>query len=253
MARTPADPQANRRAHKGIPEDRFDRVERSGRVGAHRVTVRPRYVWQYLIAALLGFALLTTAGIFAVQSIGNVEALPLLGDKGGTADTQKPATAKLDPKATVAVFNGTPTENLAGALEKIIPEKSWGNVVYAGSAGKDDVKISAVFYRDAADQAAAAGLAAKLGGISTYETKDYADYGARLIVLIGEDYAGPGIEEAKKMTAEDSAPDSSEPQINPETGNTVDPVTGWDIDPDTGWPIDPSTGQPVDPSTAPAQ
>ncbi|WP_244303000.1 LytR C-terminal domain-containing protein [Leucobacter coleopterorum] len=253
MAQTPADPQANRRTRTGHPEDRFDRVERSGRVGAHRVAARPRYFWQYLIAALLGFALLTTAGIFALQSIGNVEALPLLGNKGGATGTQKPATAKVDPEATVAILNGTPTENLAGALEKIIPENNWGKVVYAFSADKSDVKISAVFYRDAADQAAAAGLAAKLGGISTYFTEDYGNYGARLIVLIGEDYAGPGLEEAKKITAEEGSPISGEPQSDSETGSTIDPMADWETDPNTGMLINPDTGELVDPNAAPAQ
>lgn len=253
MAQTPADPQAARRTRQGLPEDRFDRVERSGRVGAHRVTVRPRYVWQYLIAALLGFALLTTVGIFAVQSIGNVQELPILGEKGGSTTTPRPEAAKLDPDATVAILNGTPTENLASALGDIITTEDWGNVLYSNSAEKSDVKISAVFYRDEADQPAAAGLAAKLGGISTYLTEDYGDYGARLIVLIGEDYAGPGFEEAKKMTTEADAPDSGEPSIDPETGNAIDPETGWQIDPSTGWLIDPSTGQPVDPNAEPAQ
>lgn len=253
MARTPADPKADRRNRQGHPEDRFDRVERSGRVGAHRVTVRPRYIWQYIIAALLGFALLTTAGIVAVQVIGSVESLPLLGNEGNEKTTPKPAAAELDPDATVAILNGTPTENLASALGDIITNEDWGKVLYSNSADKSDVKISAVFYRDAADESAAKGLAAKLGGISTYSTEDYGDYGARLIVLIGEDYAGPGIEEAKKMTEQNDSPDEVEPSVDPETGNTIDPETGWQIDPNTGMLINPDTGELVDPNATPVQ
>lgn len=246
VAKTPADPKANRRTRQGRPEDRFDRIQRKGRVGAHRVTVRPRYVWQYLIAGLLGFALLTTAGIFAVQSL-NVGS-SLLGDRGPST-VFTPPTPKLDPEATVAILNGTATPNLARALENIITDKEWGQILFSGSADKNDVEISAVFYRDKADEAAAAGLAAKLGGISTYPTDSYKEYDAKLVVLIGADYAGPGIEESKAMTKDADAPDPEAPGIDPETGFTIDPDTGRLVDPDTGWLIDPDTGLPVDPET----
>ena len=35
-------------------------------------------------------------------------------------------------------------------------------------------------------------LAKELGGVSTFQGSDYDEYGARLIVLLGADYAGPG-------------------------------------------------------------
>lgn len=183
------------------PEDRFDRAERTGRVGAHRVTARPRYVWQFLIAGLLGFALLTTVGILLVQNIGATGKLPSL-DRTPTAVAPAPTVAKLDPEATVAVLNGSQTANLAASLDKIITDEQWGQILFSGSAASQDVQISAVFYSDEADAEAAEGLAAKLGGLSTYTTQDYAEYGAKLVVLLGSDYAGPGLEEAAAMTAE---------------------------------------------------
>jgi hypothetical protein len=215
--------------------------------------VRSRHVWQYVIASLLGFALLTTVGILLVQSIGNVEKLPIIGDNAGTTATKSPAAAKVDETATVVILNGGDTPNLAAALGDIVTQEQWGQVVFQGSTETPDVKISAVFYRDAADESAAAGLAAKLGGLSAYATEDYEEYDARLIVLIGADYAGPGIEEAKKMetTKEDpqeETPQSDNPAVDPATGYAIDPATGWLIDPATGWLIDPATGLPVDPS-----
>ena len=185
---------------QSYPEDRFDRVRRTGRVGAHRVTARPRYVWHFVIAGLIGFAVLTAVGVFAVHSIGESGKLPLQGATTKTA-APKRVVPQLDPEATVAVLNGSETVNLAAALDKIIADEQWGQILFSGGASSQDVTISAVFYSDPADAESAAGLAAKLGGLSTYTTNEYDEYGAQLIVLLGSDYAGPGIEEAAAMTA----------------------------------------------------
>lgn len=203
------------------PEDRFDRAERTGRVGAHRVTARPRYVWQFLIAGLLGFALLTTVGILLVQNIGASGKLPSLDRTPAAVAPEKPV-AKLDPEATVAVLNGSETANLAASLDKIITDEQWGQILFSGSAASKDVQISAVFYSDEADAEAAAGLAAKLGGLSTYTTQDYAEYGAKLVVLLGSDYAGPGLEEAAAMTAERGV----EAPASPEAATDAEGVVG---------------------------
>ena len=252
MAQRTEDAPTRPRSRQEYPEDRFDRIPRSGRVGAHRVTPRPRYVWQYVIAGLLGFALLTTAGIFAVHSVGNAGKLPGLGPSPSSSPAET-TPAELDPEATVAVLNGTETQNLAAALDRIITEEGWGQILFSGSAAASDVQISAVFYADEADAGAAEGLAAKLGGLSTYTSDQYQSYGARLVVLLGSDYAGPGLDEARQMTeegAEEPADEpTEEPQVNPETGLQIDPQTGWDIDPATGFPIDPATGLPTDPAT----
>lgn len=251
----------NLSARQSYPEDRFDHVRHTGRVGAHRVTARPRYFWQYLIAGLLGFALLTTVGILAVQGIGGTGKLPLAPSSTKSGSASPTATAKLDPEATIAILNGTPTENLAAALDKIITDEQWGKIEFSGSAATTDVKISAVFYSDPDDASAAAGLAEKLGGVSTYTSTDYESYGVRLVVLLGADYKGPGLDEAAKISegnadnasnAEaDGAADgtATEPEVNPETGRQINPATGLDIDPVTLWDIDVATGFPIDPAT----
>ncbi|WP_053387092.1 LytR C-terminal domain-containing protein [Leucobacter japonicus] len=255
-------------ARQTYPEDRFDRLKRTGRVGAHRVTARPRYIWQYLIAGLLGFAVLTTLGILAVQGIGGTGKLSLgpSGESSGSANAK--ITPELDPTATVAILNGTPTQYLAAALDTIVTEQQWGSIEFSGSAATADVAISAVFYSDPADAPAAAGLAEKLGGVSTYTSTDYEKYGVRLVVLLGADYKGPGIDEAAQLAAnggdataeaevEGDATGATQREVNPATGNEInpdtgldiDPTTGWDIDVATGWPIDPATGLATDPST----
>lgn len=254
MAKRTEDAGARPVNRQDYPEDRFDRIARSGRVGAHRVTARPRYTWQYLIAGLLGFAILTTLGVLAVHAIGDAGKLPIRGEGLTSSSGQTQPDAEINPDATIAVLNGTTTEHLAAAVDKIVTEEAWGKILFSGSASAADVQISAVFYSDPADEGAAAGLAAKLGGLSTYTTTDYDQYGAQLVVLIGADYQGPGLTEAAQIAAEtDPGTDGSISMGGAGGGATaepeIDPATGWEIDPATGFPIDPATGLPVDPAT----
>lgn len=201
MAAGGRDAGGRRGGNQAYPADRFDRVERTRRVGAHRVTARPRYGWQFVIAGLIGFAILTGIGIGLFSLFDAQGKLPASVTGAATPTTSKSKTPPtVDPKATVAILNGTATQNLAAGVDQTIAKEKWGSTVFAGSAASTDVKISAVFYRNDKDQPAAAGLAAKLGGLSTYKTEDYADYQATLIVLLGSDYAGPGIDIAKTIT-----------------------------------------------------
>ncbi|MBL3698889.1 hypothetical protein D3228_04395 [Leucobacter luti] len=212
------------------------------------MTARPRYTWQFLIAGLLGFAVLTGIGVLAVHAAGNAGKLPVTGQSPSSSATAATPDAKLDPDATIAILNGTTTEHLSSAVGTIITDQKWGSVLFWGSASESDVEISAVFYSDPEDAAAAAGLAKELGGLSTYTTTDYADYAADLVVLLGADYRGPGLDEAAAMTAEaDAAPDASGTTESDEAVE-IDPATGWEIDPVTGFPIDPATGLATDPA-----
>lgn len=190
-----ADPQLDESARtttRARPaKDRFDAPYTGRRVGAHRMGLRPRRVWQYLIAAVLGIAVLTTLGVLAVQRIG--------ADVSGIFETGKAAVQvkrvepKLDPAATVAVLNGTGTDGMQDTVAKDITKNEWGSIAFTDVAASD-VKISAVFYGAKTDEAAALGLAKELGGVSTYRSSDYDQYGVRLVVLLGADYAGPGSE-----------------------------------------------------------
>lgn len=205
-----------RRARQTYPEDRFDRVARTGRVGAHRFAARPRNFWQYLLVSVLAFALLTTAGVFWVHSMGG-SGIPITEQLRGEEPEPEEAgpAPEIDSEAGIVVLNGTETPNLAAGLEQVIVENEWGEILFTSDAAENDVPISAVFYTDEDDEAAALGLAAELGGLSTYVSTDYEEYGARLVVLIGADYAGPGQEEAERLTAENEtgngAPEGEEP------------------------------------------
>lgn len=172
--------------------DRFDSVERTGRVGAHRIVAKPRRFWIYLLSALVGIAFLTGAGIVAVQVTGaNVSTL--WAEEEPPPPPEPTVTPVIDPAAEVVVLNGTRMPGFGAIVDNIISENEWGTILFSTDAAANDVEISAVFYSALADEAAALGLANELGGVSIYQSDDYSQqYGARLVVLLGADYAGPG-------------------------------------------------------------
>lgn len=174
-----------------LPLDRFDKLPKSGRVGVHRVVGRPRRFWIYLVSALLGVALLTAVGVIAIQVTG--ANLTGLAEEAPKPKKAAPTiTPELDPTAPVVVFNGTPMASFETVVDGLITQNGWGQMLFSGPAASNDVQISAVFYSDPADEAAALALANELGGVSIFQTNEYDEYGARLLVLLGADYAGPG-------------------------------------------------------------
>lgn len=176
--------------------DVFDSPPRRGRVGAHRVQPRPRYVWQYVVAGFLGFALFTSVGIFYVMNVGKGEQLSIItGEK--PVVKKKQVRAHIDPDARVAIINGNRRDNLAESVQLQIVRNKWGDVVFTGDSESRDVEISAVFYKAVGLEPAARALASKLGGASSYQTEKYGEFDAQLIVLLGSDYRGPGLREAQ--------------------------------------------------------
>lgn len=224
MAQSNVDAETRRSGRQEYPEDRFDRIPRSGRVGVHRVTARPRHIWQYLIVGLLGFALLTTIGVIIVQG-GGGSGGPIKSTSTASQPRASETPAVLDPAATVAVLDGTQIPNLGASVDQTITAEGWGQILFSEKIADSNVEISAVFYRDPADEAAARGLAEKLGGVSTYATEEYAELGARLIVLLGADYAGPGADAAAQAEApapEEAAADGAAGEADPSTEAPVE-------------------------------
>lgn len=179
-----------------FPHDRFDDVHHSGRVGAHRVTSQPRVGWQFVVGGVVAAAILTTAGFLGVNYLNSVGKLPEMPELTGTPPATGEVTAKatVDPEASVVILDGTPESgDLAIRLVPVITENELGIISFAGPAAESDVELSAVFYKDPTFEGAALGLAKELGGLSAYETAAYDDYDADLIVLLGSNYAGPGL------------------------------------------------------------
>lgn len=190
---------------RGYTPDRFDVPQKHPRVGAHRIAGRARTGWRWFLAAVILIAILVTLGIFWVNSQG-AETLPRDTGPAQNAPSEE-VEPELDPTATIAVLNGTRTPSLASGLDEVITSNGWGQIMFAGLAGSDDVQISAIFYQDEADKAAAEGLAELLGGMSTYASSDYESLGVRLIVLLGADYGGPGFSEAARIVADGQGDD----------------------------------------------
>lgn len=187
--------------------DRFDSPPKGRRVGAHRMVMRPRRFWQYLVAALIGVAVLTAAGIFVVQRVGADVTSIFEGGKPGSI--VKPEKSELDPHATVAVLNGTSTSGLQDTVAHAIKKGKWGKIAFADVAATNDVKTSAVFYGTKADRPVALGLAKQLGGLPIAKSSDYEQYDVRLVVVLGADYDGPGAD-AKGSGSSSSAPTSAD-------------------------------------------
>lgn len=179
--------------------DRFDDVpvkgKGSGRVGAHRLVARPRHTLQWMMAMLLAIVVLTALGIFLLSRVGADRVVPdSLG--GRSPEASRTVTAELDPDATVAIINGTNTDGLGESVSNSVTEQSWGNPVFVGPANDIPVAISAVFYTEPEREGAAKALGQHLGGLSTYQNPAYGDLGVDLVVVIGQDYMGPGREQA---------------------------------------------------------
>lgn len=191
--------QSHPSSTKSYPHDRFDdaRSRGRGRTGAHRLAPQSRHAWQFLVGGLIGAALLTGIGVVSVNFANSSGTLPILPTEQPSEPTKAKTTPELDPEASIVIVDGvSATGDVALRLDPIIAQEQWGVVISAGPAASTDVEISAVFYSDPADEPAALGLAQKLGGLSAYQSDEYADFGARLIVLLGADYAGPGAEAA---------------------------------------------------------
>lgn len=175
-----------------FPEDRFDSYS-SDRVGSHRVTAQPRSTLRYVLSGLVAAALLTTLGILGVTLAYNTGKLPDLPGRpsSGTGQPQQVKPA-LDPEASIVILDGTPDGGVtADHVSNVIQEQQLGHVIFAGPAASNEIAISAVFYSNPDDEAAARGLAERLGGMSSYQSDNYDEYNARLTVLLGADYAGP--------------------------------------------------------------
>jgi hypothetical protein len=188
-------------------EDRFDDVpkkgKRSGQIGAHRVVARQGHFWQWLLVMLIVTVLLSAAGIFTLHRIG-ANNVPFAQRVSESEEKPQEVKAKLDPSATVAVLNGTDTTGLGEAVGDAVGKNKWGDVQYIGNTKDTATDISAVFYGDKDDQAAAEGLADKLGGVSTYLNKTYESIGTKLVILVGPDYAGPGKDDVDKTARPDN-------------------------------------------------
>lgn len=179
-----------------LPKDRFDDPQVRGRVGVHRIVGKPKRFLTFFVAALLGTLVLTAGGIAAVMVADiNVTKLFEREDQAPGPQPEPSVQPQLDPAAQVVVLNGTPVVDFGFVVDLAITENQWGQVIFTGEAETNDIDTTTVYYLDEADEAAALGLAEQLGVRNVSLGTGFEQYGARLVVVIGTDYAGPGKEE----------------------------------------------------------
>jgi hypothetical protein len=184
--------------HSSFPRDRFDDIPSdSGRIGAHRAEQPHMHRWVILLWAIAATVVLTLVGIFGTLLVsGRIDLFPA-PDPDSTAVATPGVEPVVDTSYAVLILNATAQEGLATQTKDLVVAAGWADAdVLASEAGSDDFAETTVYYVDAADQAAAAGLAdLVLGGANIEQSDAYqpADPETpQLTVVLGLDRADAG-------------------------------------------------------------
>ncbi|SDY40348.1 LytR C-terminal domain-containing protein [Herbiconiux ginsengi] len=181
-----------------FPEDSFDHLPaHRERVGAHRGP-RPRgRGWIVVAWAALATALLVGGGVTYLAVINNnIQFTDAFGGTSTAAPSDTPTptptiTPVTDGTLAVTVLNGTDNVGLAGRVGQAAIAGGW-NVGTMANASSTDFATTTVYYEDPANEGAALGLAQLLGNAATEQSSTF--QGAALTVVLGTDYAGPGLD-----------------------------------------------------------
>ncbi|MBT1035595.1 LytR C-terminal domain-containing protein [Canibacter sp. lx-45] len=197
-----------------ISSDRFDEMPIGGvkgaRLGAHRAAPKTRYTGRWVLAVLVMTVVFASAGIVfisiqgaektvfsdaAVRTFDRIEA-----QKPATPEPETPPAApeladKVDPNRSVAVVNASQVAGLARSVANHVKENSLGMIGVVGNAERGSDEVSRVYHVLPEHAEAARALARELGGLEVVESRDYASYGADLVVVLEGGYAGPGAPE----------------------------------------------------------
>ena len=178
------------------PRDSFDRVPSDvARRGAHRGPKRRGRGWITFAWAALATGVLVGLGVVALFAANNSSQFSSSFSGGSSAvasDTPTPTPTivpTVDPSLSVTILNGTTVEGLATRASDQATTDGWA-VGTEANASATDVTVSTVYYSKPNNQAAAAGLAASLGGIAIAQSDQFSD--TDLTVVLGIDYKDPG-------------------------------------------------------------
>lgn len=152
-----------------LPADSFDsRPTGSSRTGAHRGPRRAGRGWVMLAWAALVTGLLVGAGVIGLFVINDrIQFTDLIG--GGSsapaAGTNSPTptiTPIVDGALSVTVLNGTATAGLAADVGQAMRDDGWAGVASLANASSTNFPSTTVYFTNAANEAAATGLALSL-------------------------------------------------------------------------------------------
>lgn len=187
------------------PKDRFDDLpRRMDRVGAHRASTTRRRGWVTFWWALAATIVLIGLGVVGLFLANNrldfaLPSAPSASPSAPATPAGTPAPAPttpptpiptLDPALQITVLNGTPGVGVAGGLAEVLGAAGW-NVTTTADASSEDVPDTIVYYADATLEGAARGLAESVPSADILLSSDYAESGADLTVVIGNDYEAP--------------------------------------------------------------
>jgi len=194
---------------RNYPKDRFDHRPRSrahDRVGAHRAPSRKGRGWVTFWWALAATLVLIVVGVFALFSLSsrlNFDLSALQTGSASPSSTAKPtptptptptapptAEPTVDPSLDVTVLNGTPETGIAAGVGDLLTTAGW-SVGSMSDADSTEVPKTVVYYAEANLEGAARGVAASLPGATIQLADDFADSGASLTVVVGNDYVPP--------------------------------------------------------------
>ncbi|GAB3124903.1 LytR C-terminal domain-containing protein [Glaciibacter psychrotolerans] len=182
---------------RNTPNDRFDSLPRSiDRVGAHR---SPRkkgrgwvaFAWAAGVTAVLvgiGAAVIFTQSTRLDIALPGVT--PVASSAAAAIPTAKPVPTPeptVDPNLSITVLNGTPGAGIAAGVGELLTAAGW-NVGATSNADTEDIVTTTIYYSDASLEGAARGIAASLPGAEIRLANDFAESGADLTVVVGNDY-----------------------------------------------------------------
>lgn len=180
------------------PKDRFDDLPRHlDRVGAHRAPRKRGRGWiafWWALGATIVLIALGVGGLFLLNDRLNFD-LSGVGSPSATptpTESAAPPQAEptVDPSLSVTVLNGTPGAGVAAGVGELLTAAGW-TVGATSNASTEDVAETVVYYADPALEGAARGVAASIPGSDVLLAPDFAESGAALTVVVGNDYVAP--------------------------------------------------------------
>jgi hypothetical protein len=172
------------------PHDSFDDLPADlVRRGVHRGP-RPRgRGWVTFAWAALATGVLVGLGVLGLFVVNNGLQLGTSPIDPAPSETPTPTVLPtVDPSLSVTILNGTTIEGLATRAGGQATDGGW-SVGIEANASTTDVTVTTVYYVDAAQEGAAKGLAATLGGVATAVSSQFE--GDTLTVVLGTDYKDP--------------------------------------------------------------
>lgn len=208
---------------KTFPPDRFDEIPVGlTRVGAHRTLPKRGRGWVAFAWAALATGILVAAGVVTLTlftdslkftlpftSLGTSGSVSVSATASANASATSPATESatvspsprvvetadpvLDPKVPITVLNGTKTPRLANTVGDSLVASGWGGAATGigsrATATSSAVKLTVVYYSDAANEAAARALVQQLKVGSVKFGSEYPS--TPITILLGADYRAP--------------------------------------------------------------